>query len=529
MSEDNNQPLETGKSIKWNETLLKMARLDIYRINAFRILNLPVNASSKEISTRTRQLDLIEKYGVVEQDNNGALPLSSTYDSNSRREAQQRLLDPELRFIDEFFWFWPVSLDSSGDSDDALIAMKQGYLSSALSTWERHEVEGSEANVSKHNLAVFYHAMALDIEYAESEEKLVSVEKIEGKRVYWQKAFSRWQTLLDDEGFWSRIRERIGVLDDPRLTTGTARRIREGLPAALLSINAQLAVEAVEMNDPSDSLYHLKLIRESGFHNTIIDEAIHQATIPIRDRLRAICTHAGEQTGSVPEHDDTVAEELMKYASPSLQALDLLLPEGDDTRESAHDEVALQVRSCLISYCNQTQNWRNTLQLTREALEIAASPSVRQKIQEDINTIDTNLKYSTCWFCGIAPANDSSTINVMMHGNVQRDHKWSGTEVTYQKLPVPVPRCRACESAHKQRHNFGCAGPIVGVILAILIGMAAQSFAVGIAVFAVCWLVGYLISVLTFPKGIRPESYKNEFRTVREMQSQGWKIGEKPS
>ncbi len=529
MSEDNNQPLETGKPIKWNETLLKMAQPDIYRINAFRILKLPVTASPKEISTRTRQLDLIEKYGVVEQQNSGAFPLSSTYDSDSRHEAQQRLLVPELRFIDEFFWFWPVSLDSSGDSDDALVAMKQEDLSGALSIWERHEVEGSEANVSKHNLAVLYHAMALDIEHTESEEKLFSTEQIEQKRSYWEKAFSRWQTLLNDEGFWQRVRERISVLDDPRLTTGTARRIREGLPAVLLLINARLAVEAVEMNDPVDALYHLQLIRQSGFNNTLIDEAIHQATIPIRDRLMAICMHAGEETGSVPESDDGVAEDLIKDASPSLQALDLLLPEGDDTRESAHDEVALQVRLCMISYCSQTQNWRNTLQLAREALEIAASPSVRRNIQEDITTIDMNLKYSTCWFCGITPANDSSTINVMMHGNVQRDHKWSGTEVTYQRLPMPVPRCRACESAHKQRHNFGCAGPIVGLILAILIGMAAQSFVAGIVVFAVCWLVGYLISVLAFPRGIRAESYKKEFSTVREMQSQGWKVGDKPS
>ena len=37
--------------------------------------------------------------------------------------------DPELRFIDEFFWFWSLSLDSSIDSDEALIAMKEGEIS----------------------------------------------------------------------------------------------------------------------------------------------------------------------------------------------------------------------------------------------------------------------------------------------------------------------------------------------------------------------------------------------------------------
>jgi len=518
-----------NSSIEWNETLLKMAKPNIYRINAFRILNLPVTASPKEISARVRQLDLKDKYGVNEQQIIGDFFLNSTQDSHSRREAQQRLLDPELRFIDEFFWFWSLSLDSSIDSDEALIAMKEGEISAALSIWERRELEESEANVSKHNLAVLYHAMALDIEYTESKENQVSAERIKEKRAYWEKSFSRWHTLLDDEGFWNRVRQRIRLLDDPRLTSDTVHRIREGLPAALLSVNAQLAVEAVEMNDPSDALYHLKLIRESGFDDTIIDEAIHRATVPIRDRLRAICTHAGDKTGSVPEHDDTLAEELMKDASSSLQALDLLLPARDDTRESARDEVALQIRSCLLSYCNKTENWRNALRLSKEALEVAASSSVRQKIQEDITTIDNNLKYSTCWFCGIAPANESSTVNVMMYGNVQRKWGLLGTKVRYQSLPVPVPRCRKCESAHKQRHNLGCAGPILGLILAILIGIAANSFLAAVIVFAFCWLVFYLISVVTSPKGIKPESYKNEFSTVREMLSHGWNIGEKPS
>jgi len=519
-----------NSSIEWNETLLKMANPNIYRINAFRILQLPVTASPKEISARARQLDLEDKYGASKQQITGDSFLISAQDNNSRREAQQRLRDPELRFIDEFFWFWPLSLNSSTEEEEALIAVKEGKISVALSIWKRREVEGSEANVSKHNLAVLYHAMALDIEYIETKENRISdKKKTEEKRAYWEKAFSKWHTLLIDEGFWNRVRQRISLLDDPRLTSDTVYRIREGLPAALLSINAQLAVEAVEMNDTPDALYHLRLIRESGFDNTIIDEARHRATAPIRDRLRAICKHYGDKTGSAPENNDVLAKDLIKDTSSSLQALDLLLSEGDDTRESAHDEVALRIRSFMLSYCNETENWRNALQLSKEALEIAASFSVKQKIQEDITTIENNLKYSTCWFCGRASADDSSTLNVMMYGNVQKERGFLETKVRYQRLPVPVPRCRKCESAHKQRHNFGCAGPIVGLILAILIGIASNSFLAAVIVFGFCWLVFYLISVMTFPKGIKPESYKNQFSTVREMRSHGWNIGEKPS
>lgn len=534
MSEGNYQPLETGSPVEWNETLLKMARFDIYRVNAFRILGLPVTASPKEISSGIRKLDLREKYGDVEEHDIGFLPLIVAHDRDARREAQQRLLDPELRFIDEFFWFWPISLDSTGDSDDALVAIRQNDLLRALSIWERHEVQGSEANVSMHNLAVLYHAMALDIERLETEGKKLSKQQVDQKRSYWEQAFSRWKILLNDEGFWQRVRERIRELDDPRLTTGTVRRIRDGLPKALLSINAMLAVEAVEMNDPTDALYHLRLMQRSVFDNTIIGEAIRRAVVPIRDGLKAMCTHAHEETGNVPERDNKVATDLMNHASPLLKNLDLLLPEADATRESAHDEVALQVRSCLISYINETGNWRSVLPLAEKALVIAANPSVRQKIRDDVDTINSNLEYATCWFCGTAPADEGSTIEVMMHGNVQRKRRFLETQVAWQKLPVPVPRCRACKSAHDRRRKLGCAGPIVGLIMGLILGIVFEKttkvsgWLVGFVTFAVFWVGGYVDALLTFPKGIKPESHKNEFRTVKELQSQGWKIGEKP-
>ena len=289
-----------------------------------------------------------------------------------------------------------------------------------------------------------------------------------------------------------------------------------------------LAVEAAEMGDRKDTVYHLQLMRQSGFDDVIVNDALHRAVGPIRDQLKIICSHTHDETGKKPENNNEVASGLIKHASPLLEILDFLLPEGDATRESAHDEVALRVRACLISYCNETQNWNDTLTLAREAFEISASQSTRERIKEDIDSISSNLAYATCWFCGKASAENESSVTVMMYGNVQRDRGLFETKVRYQQLPVPVPRCRSCKAAHSLRKNLGCAGPIVGLVLAVLIGIATQNGWVGFIVFGVCWLFGYLISVLAFPKRVKEESYKKEFRTVKEMLSQGWKIGEKP-
>lgn len=517
--------METGDPMGWNETLLKMTRPDIYRINAFRILGLPVTASPKELSSHIRKLELTEKYGNSGQLDNGFLTLNTAHDRDARREAQQRLLDPELRFIDEFFWFWPLSLNSTEENDATLAAIKQNDIARALTIWGHHEAEGSEANVSMHNLAVFHHAMALDFEHMETETKEISKQQIEQKRSHWQQAFSRWKKLLNEEGFWQRMRERIREFDDPRLTADTAHRIREGLPKALLSINAMLAVEASGMNDPTDMDFHLAIIRQSGFDNAVAEEAKHRAIVPIRDRIKAICLHSAEEIVNAPERGKKVASSLVSDTAQLFKTLDSLLAEGDSTRESVHDEVALQVRSCLIAFGNETEDWGAVLGVAEKSLNIAESPFLRQKIKDDLETIRTNAEYATCWFCGGACTESDSSATVMMHGNVERVL----TQVRWQYLPVKVPRCTRCKSAHKQTKAWRIGGTITAFFLAIFVGIVSSSFWVGVAVLGTVIAVAHGLAAATLPKGIKPESYKNEFRTVKEMLSRGWKMGGKPS
>jgi len=520
--------METDTTSEWNETLLKMARPDIYRVNAFRMLGLPVNASPKEVSSHIRRLDLTERYGDIEHHKSSFLTPSTAQDRDARREAQQRLLDPELRFIDEFFWFWPLSLDSTEENDETLAAIKQGDLSRALSVWQSHEAHGSEANVSVHNLAVFYHAMALDIEHTEVETKGISEQHVEQKRSYWQQAFAEWKRLLSEESFWRRVRERIRELDDPRLTTDTADRIREGLPKALLTINAMLAVEASETSDPKDVTFHLAMIKQSGFDSSIVQDALQRAVVPIRDRLKAMCLHCGDQITKSPESGNNVASGLIKDTAPLLKTVDALLAKGDPARESMHDEVAEQVRLCLVSFGNKTADWRAVLGTAKKSLGIAESSSLQQKIKEDLQVIGANLEYSTCWFCGGDPADSDSSVTVMMHGNVERVPGLLQTQVRWQYLPVTVPRCTRCQSAHKRSRAWRIGGIIIAFVLAIFIGIASGSFWVFLAILGAIIAAAHGLSAATFPKGVRPESYKKEFRTVKEMLSRGWMIGAKP-
>jgi hypothetical protein len=517
----------TGIGDKGSKILLKLARPDIYRINAFRVLEIPVTASPRVVSSQMRKLDLMEKLGDAEQVQRGLLPLTPLPDSGARREAYQRLTDPESRLIDELFWFWPLRIGLPEDKDDALVAMKRNDFSGAVSIWKQHEEKASEANVSMHNLAIMYHALALDIEYAGVTQAL-SKKQVQQKQFYWEQAFLRWQILLNHEGFWQRLTKRIRELDDPRLTTGTAHRIQAGLPLAILSVNAMLAVQAAQKGNNDEALYHVNLMGKSGFDKATVDEALHRAVASICDRIKIICTNAENETKRAPEHADEVIHNVINQTSQLLATLDMLLPEGDATWESAHDKVASQILSSDIAFCNETRNWRTSLELLEQALPIAASASVRQRVEKNIEIDKGNLEYSTCWFCKKRPAEDKAVAEVKMHGDVTRTPTFEGTHIEWRKITVKVPRCKQCKSVHSRETSIKVSLPIVGFILAWVVGAAVNNGWAGFGVFVACFAAGFIIPLVTRPSGMKPDSYKREFSSVKELKSQGWEFGEKP-
>ena len=519
-----------------NEILLNMARPDIYRINAFRILGLPTTASRKESHSHLRKLELAEKFGNSVQIERGILPLTPPPDADARQAAAQRLNEPEQRLVDELFWFWPLSLGASADKDDALVAMRSGDFSGAVSLWKRHEEGSSEANVSMHNLAIMYHALALDLEYV-GETQALAKKQIQQKQEYWEQAFPRWQILLNHEGFWRRLTARIREMDDPRLTTGTARRIREGLPLVLLSINAALAIRAAQKDKKDGVSHHIGLMLNSGFDEAVVAEALRWAITPLRDRGRLICTDAENETKKSPWSGDKVARGVIQQTSQLLLTLDVVLPKGHPSREVAHDEVALCILRSQVAFANKTENWSISLELAQQALKIAVGASVCQRIEESIEIVKKNIEYATCWFCGVRPAEDEAALVVKMYGNVTRTRTWTGEHVWWQQGAILVPRCAICKSAHRRQNTFKTLGVVASVLLG-LAGIGGCSVLIdeggwGFLTFGICVASAFgayygIKAIGRPPEGIKREEIKDIFPEVMKRVSEGWGIGEKP-
>ena len=532
----NSSDAAAGKGL---EVLLQVAGPDLYRQNAFRVAELPVDATARDLARRQQMVEMAHEAGLPVPPGPGrALPLEDGGNSSALAEAMQRLRDPEQRLVDEFFWFWPHILRHSHD-DPALAALARGDARAASDLWLELERSASEANVSMHNLAVLAHVTALDLECAARTRPLSEREQRQ-RDAAWSQAYRRWRGLIDYEGFWSRLTARIRDLDDPRLPTGTARRLQATLPLALLSINAQLAAAAAQRGDAADAKRQLQTMEQSGLERSAIDEALRRTVEPLRGRLKTICKSSDAEGDADPPHANQAARRVMEQARPILAVADSLLPAGHPVRDGMHDEVALTALSCQITYGARTDDWKDSLALLEMALPIAAGGAARARIEENIAIVKRNLQASTCWFCGQARADDAAAVEVKMYGEVTRTPTFVngsfGTRLQWRQGTIKVPRCAGCKALHQRSSNtmavaLGIVGAIVGAVLSLA---TAQ---------VVCVIGGLFIGAcigaaagenidknrFKLPQGVKAQTDVDGYPAIADLKKKGWQLGEKPT
>jgi hypothetical protein len=520
-----------------SELLLSSARPDLYRRNAFRIMGLSVEASSGDITRQLEKVRMAVKYGGGSRPQS-ALPLVPPADVDAIQEAADRLRDPERRLVDEFFWFWPHVLGGS-QNDEALTALRRREEEQAATIWRRQGNLGSSSNVSIHNLAVLMHLQALDQEFPGGAEKQLNNDE---RAQLWKSAYQMWKVLLTDEGFWSRLTVRIRDLDDPRLTTGTARRMKSSLPLALLRIQAQLAVRSAEAGNADEARWHLARMRESGFSATVIEEAIQLGTEPLRSRART-ASHAADKESDVhQERGAEIAERLLQQCQPILAALDIVLPEGNPARDGIHDEIAIVILGCQIVFARTTDNWRKAVDLLEKAQAIAAGAAARSRIGENLKICRSNRDINTCFFCTENDGNEKCAISKPMFGDVERLPNFdfigrrTGTKITWRSREVKVPRCLRCKTAQARSAGW-TAGAIVASIATGIVSAIVEAHLAVPGLLVVVLLFGFAVggggvgaalSKSYFRPNIRPESDANKYEDIKDLLKRGWRFGTKP-
>ncbi|GHO63477.1 hypothetical protein KSC_023690 [Ktedonobacter sp. SOSP1-52] len=449
------------------ETLRKSIGPELYLNNVFRIIELPIDAEAREIARRQAIMKQALDISMPIPPGAGRiLPLNKGPEPASFDAVINRLKDPIQRLIDEIFWFWPHQWGQSR-SDEALLTLQRGEINMVFSHWQQLREKPEDEGIGLHNLAVLCHVLALDWENSAHKRELTNQEQQE-RDTRWQEALAYWKALSEHEAFWRRVSARIKMVDDPRLTQEVGQQLRASLPRALLSINASLAVTAAEQESVHDCQRHVGLLSSSQFAHQVVDAALFGAIHPIQERLKTQCKTVDTQTSARPSKANRTVTAFLDQALPMLRVLDLVLPEGNIVRDGMHDEIADLALTGVIRYGNATGDWLAYPPLVDRIEPIAVGDLTLARIEENDEAVDLLLDNLICWYCDIRPAVKEAAHNVRMFGNVRIDSVALRTKhITWQKLTIPVSRCRECQQLHNKVRIFDFLGAFLGLSLTL--------------------------------------------------------------
>ncbi|MCX8513206.1 MAG: hypothetical protein ORN83_15790, partial [Chthoniobacteraceae bacterium] len=369
--------------------LLDSSTPELFLTNAFRITGLRADATAREIIKHADKLKIMEELGQGKTVHAGAFALKTPPTVDQIREAVQRLKDPELRIVDEFFWFWPKQFGQSA-SDPALKALEGGDTSEALKIWSANETIPNEGLVAMHNLAVLWHLRALESEDYYAKTGFTAENRAETDHL-WRNAFKRWNLLAVDDLFWAGVSARIRHLDDPRIESSFSRRMQATLPYALSKINGEFALRYAENGQMDLAQVHVQFMREAyqdlANINKTAELVLGPTTARLKQRIQIAQQRAEQNSADALE----AARELIAHAQRDLPLFHLFFGKESDTSNELSDEVATVCNRLTARYHKVTGDDRGSLEFLRLALAFAVSSEQRQQIETGISTLQENL------------------------------------------------------------------------------------------------------------------------------------------
>lgn len=450
------------------QPLMEACTSSLYQNNAFRVTGLHIHASTRIIKRRLDELKMAAELNELEDEFSHALALDPPPSVDQIQNAGRRLQDVQSRFIDEFFWFWPINW-ALADSDAALLALANGDRSKAENIWH-DQLSGhhsDEACAAIHNLAVLFHILALDLEHLHLRSGPPMLpEQIAQMDSNWKTSFKYWERLVDHEPFWSLVSERVRAINDPGISTGFVHRFRKCFPVAFDNINASLASALAKQGKHSRAALHIKFMQEThqGLDDT--DATLQQITRPLHTRIDHAVQQATGNLNDDPKSGAIRTDQLLRVTEEPLKALSTLLGADHPEVEETTDEVVEACCNCVIAYGNATKDWRTGVELLEKIFDLVVGSKLRTRIHENLEIMRSNQEYAR-----------RQNIPPSVPPQYRRETGGARTP-TYTSKPGSLPSGSAQTASTDPNLNlpWGCFIPVVVVVIFIIvIGLSDSS------------------------------------------------------
>lgn len=439
-----------------SNVLFKIAHPDLYERNPFNVLNLPVDATAKDIRRRKEDIEAAFDAGTEEEEFADIIPGDVCRTPPTRSEVEsmfQVLEDPERRIAYAIFWFWPESIVSDSARGQRRSKNPNGAFGhrSVIQNWTNEASLSWGATttqpVARHNIAVFHHMMGLAYELSLEKYDVRSAETPEDVPKHWNAAIFWWNKVADDPDFWHAVADLVSLQNDPRLDYRFVRSLKAQFAFAFDQINVELAIDFAKRGRDGDARRQVDYMKRSQPESDDVDGTFEDAFSGLIRQTETIIKAAKDETERDPKSGFTQSNNILKQTAEPLNIACAIFDKGAPIRTAIVSLIFAGVRSCLIAYGNETKDWSNCANWMRQLKDIAETDADLKAIENDVKILKQNhelqLKESQCQICGrIIPKGQKKTYQWPCHGEVKKGSEYG--QVTYRHAQIPVQVCPSC-------------------------------------------------------------------------------------
>jgi len=360
-------------------TLLEMARPDIYEKNPFRILGLSVLAGARDVAKRVDELKLAEEFGAGAPEWSFAPTKALTVEQI--RTAAQELKEPAARLVQELFWFWPENFPEDSTGDVALEHLERGETAQAVEYWQGAAMQGQLAAL--HNMAVYYHRQALELELQEAppEEELIQI---------WFKALRFWEKIGGEEALWTRLRARVKMMVDARVTDEFVTQLHATLPEALAKICAVLALAHGGQGWANRASLNAALVTHIHGDTAGARRALEECAAPTARRIEGRSGETDKRIANAPASGQAEAVALLRACDEDLRLIELLCGRASDYYVEVSHGLVDTTLDCVVAYQRETRDDFGCLPVLLRLLDMEASPELKVRVAQTFDAVYKN-------------------------------------------------------------------------------------------------------------------------------------------
>jgi len=485
--------------------------------NAYHILGLSTTASQKDILKRSKEIiNRLKINDLPEYDLDAGL-FDNFRTEESTKEAIQKLQTLKKRIKEYFFWFQVV--DSVDEQVIGLLKIKDYF--NAIRVWQNAaEKGGTKSYFYKKNLAILYCLLL----------------SFEDNKNYLQDSLEIWKNLIESDKFWASFEKTYKLHDEQTASQELVADFKNHVVSYLSDIYAEL----YQIHKNADYISRFQKyfsVKGEKVEKSVLEPAyqtINNAVVGL-EKMKI------SEDGVIDKKESRQLKKLIEIIQSELNNLIDFGLYDDSQTKIMRDRAAEAIRKISLDVHNNLNEREMALRLSNIALKISGMVGLRTQLEQDQEIIKQNIEeekknpMSRCWFCQNSLKDQGSSLSEKMYNITRTERTFSGQRIHYQMYELTIPRCARCADFHRENDSkFVKIGIGAGIVGGIVISIMADFSFWGLAITSVILVfIGIAIfDAIGKRRGtdtIKPENYKKQFPFYKELITNGWQPGEKPS